>query len=214
MKSTLLASLALAVAFTGVAIAQDTAKPADKKEHAGHSHGKAEVGQAAPNFTLKTVDGKEWSLSDAKGKVVVLEWINPECPVCVRVMSDGTVAKTLSGVKEIYPDAVYVAVNSSAARQSSLDGTGEYMKAHKMDLPALLDSDGAVGKMYGAKTTPHCYVISPAGTLVYAGAIDDGANGGAKMNYVVNAAKQLKAGETVSPGETKPYGCSVKYKKG
>jgi peroxiredoxin len=218
MKTTLLASLALAVAFAGGAIAQDTAKPADKHDHKhdhpGHSHGKAEVGQPAPNFTLKTVDGKEWSLSDAKGKLVVLEWINPECPVCVRVMSDGTVAKTLSGVKEIYPDAVYVAVNSSAARQSSLDGTGEYMKAHKMDLPALLDSDGAVGKMYGAKTTPHCYVISPAGTLVYAGAIDDGANGGAKMNYVVNAAKQLKAGETVSPGETKPYGCSVKYKKG
>jgi peroxiredoxin len=218
MKTTLLASLALAVAFAGGAIAQDTAKPADKHDHKhdhpGHSHGKAEVGQPAPNFTLKTVDGKEWSLSDAKGKLVVLEWINPECPVCVRVMSDGTVAKTLSGVKELYPDAVYVAINSSAARPSSLDGTGEYMKAHKIDLPALLDSDGAVGKMYGAKTTPHCYVVSPEGTLVYAGAIDDGSNGGAKMNYVVNAAKQLKAGETVTPSETKPYGCSVKYKKG
>ena len=217
MKTTLLASLALAVAFAGGAIAQDTAKPADKHDHKhdhpGHSHGKAEVGQPAPNFTLKTVDGKEWSLSDAKGKLVVLEWINPECPVCVRVMSDGTVAKTLSGVKELYPDAVYVAINSSAARPSSLDGTGEYMKAHKIDLPALLDSDGAVGKMYGAKTTPHCYVVSPEGTLVYAGAIDDGSNGGAKMNYVVNAAKQLKAGETVTPSETKPYGCSVKYGK-
>ena len=116
--------------------------------------------------------------------------------------------------KEQFGDVVYVAINSSAARQSSLDGTAEYMKAHKMDLPALLDSDGAVGKMYGAKTTPHCYVISPEGTLVYAGAIDDGANGGAKMNYVVNAAKQLKAGETVSPSETKSYGCGVKYKKG
>ena len=214
MKTTLLASLALAVAFAGGAIAQDAAKPADKGSHKGHDHGKAEVGQPAPNFTLKTVDGKEWSLSDAKGKLVVLEWINPECPVCVRVMSDGTVAKTLSGVKEQYPDAVYVVINSSAARPSSLEGTAEYLKAHKMDLPALLDSEGSVGKMYGAKTTPHCYVVSPEGTLVYAGAIDDGSNGGAKTNYVVNAAKQLKAGETVSPSETKPYGCSVKYKKG
>lgn len=220
MKSTLLASLALAVAFTGVAIAQDTAKPAakpaDKKEHKEHakSKAKAEVGQSAPNFTLKTVDGKEWSLSDAKGKLVVLEWINPECPVCVRAMSDGTIAKTVAGVKEQYPDAVYVAINSSGASQSSLDGTADYLKAHKMDLPALLDADGTVGKLYGAKTTPHCFVISPEGTLVYAGAIDDGANGNAKTNYVVNAATQLKAGQAVSPSETKSYGCGVKYKKG
>jgi hypothetical protein len=67
--------------------------------------------------------------------------------------------------------------------------------------------------MYGAKTTPHCYVIDANGVLVYQGAIDDGANGNAKMNYVVNAAKALKAGEAVSPSTTRPYGCSVKYKK-
>jgi len=212
MKTTLIASLVLGCAFAGAAIAQDTAKPDHKHDHKdGHAH--AHVGEAAPNFTLKTVDGKEWSLSDAKGKLVVLEWINPECPVCVRVMSDGTVANTIKGVRDLYPDAVFVAVNSSAARPESLSGTGDYLKAHKMDIPALLDTEGSVGKMYEAKTTPHCYVISPEGMLVYAGAIDDGANGGAKMNYVVNAAKQLKAGESVSPSETKPYGCSVKYKK-
>ena len=131
MKSTLLASLALAVAFTGVAIAQDTAKPADKKEHAGHSHGKAEVGQAAPNFTLKTVDGKEWSLSDAKGKLVVLEWINPECPVCRDVMENGSVAAGMKAVKEQFPDAVYLAINSSASRPSSFDSTPDYLENNK-----------------------------------------------------------------------------------
>ena len=173
----------------------------------------AKVGEAAPNFTLKTTDGKDWSLSDAKGKVVVLEWINPECPVCVRVMEQGIVADTVKGVKEQFPDAVYVAINSSAARQSSLDATAGYMKSHKLEVPALLDGDGKVGQEYGARTTPHCFVIDASGVLVYAGAIDDGANGDAKTNYVVNAAKQLKAGEKVSPSETKSYGCSVKYKR-
>ena len=175
--------------------------------------GGAKVGEAAPNFTLKTADGKDWSLSDAKGKVVVLEWVNPNCPVCVRVSSDGTVANTVKGCKDQYPDMVYVAINSSAAQPDSLEATGSYLAKHKLELPALLDADGKVGLMYGAKTTPHCYVIDAAGVLVYQGAIDDNQSGSGKTNYVVNAVTQLKAGEKVSPSETKPYGCGVKYKK-
>jgi peroxiredoxin len=126
-------------------------------------------------------------------------------------MSDGTVANALKGAKEQYPDVVFVAVNSSASRKSSLDATAKYLKDNKIEIPALLDSDGAVGKMYGARTTPHCYVIDANGTLVYQGAIDDNQSGGGKTNYVVNALTQLKKGEKVSPSETKPYGCSVKY---
>jgi peroxiredoxin len=204
----------LFAAFTlaSSAIAQlGDAAPAGKQQ--AKSGPMAEVGKPAPNFTLKTTDGKEWSLSDAKGKVVVLEWVNPECPVCVRVCEQGVVAETIKGVKELFPDAVYVAINSSAARPSSLSGTAAYLASHKIEIPALLDSEGAVGKMYGAKTTPHCYVIDANGVLVYQGAIDDGRNGNAKMNYVVNAAKALKAGEAVSPSTTRPYGCGVKYKK-
>jgi peroxiredoxin len=204
----------LFAAFTlaGGAFAQlGNAAPAGKQQ--AKSAPMAEVGKPAPNFTLKTTDGKEWSLSDAKGKVVVLEWVNPECPVCVRVCEQGVVADTIKGVKELFPDAVYVAINSSAARPASLSGTASYLASHKLDIPALLDNDGAVGKMYGAKTTPHCYVIDANGVLVYQGAIDDGPNGNAKTNYVVNAAKALKAGEAVSPSTTRPYGCSVKYKK-
>ena len=210
----------IAAGFTSLVLAQDVAtgakKGTDAAQKAGKMDGKkatAKVGEAAPNFTLKTTEGKEWSLSDAKGKVVVLEWINPECPICVRVMKDGTVANTIKGVTEQFSDVVYVAINSSAARPASLEGTAAYMKEHKVDIPALLDNDGAVGLLYGAKTTPHCYVIDANGVLVYQGAIDNNDKGDGKMNYVVNAVTQLKAGESVSPSETKPYGCSVKYKK-
>ncbi|MCE2882616.1 MAG: redoxin domain-containing protein [Planctomycetaceae bacterium] len=230
MKTYLALALAasLAVGFTATTLAQDTGNKqgerpakAPKPDRPAREGGKgdakagkaavAKVGEAAPNFTLKTTDGKDWSLTDAKGKVVVLEWVNPECPVCVRVMSDGTVANALKGAKEQYPDVVFVAVNSSASRKSSLDATAKYLKDNKIEIPALLDSDGAVGKMYGARTTPHCYVIDANGTLVYQGAIDDNQSGGGKTNYVVNALTQLKKGEKVSPSETKPYGCSVKY---
>ncbi|MDZ4829854.1 MAG: redoxin domain-containing protein [Phycisphaerae bacterium] len=188
-------------------------KKEEKKHEAGAEKGtKAEVGKTAPNFTLKTAAGKDWSLSDAAGKIVVLEWINPNCPVCQRVMKDGTVATTLKEVTAISPDVVYVAINSSAADPASLDGTAKYMTDMKMTMPALLDRDGKVGMTYGAKTTPHCYVIDAKGVLRYQGAIDDNAQGsGAKMNYVVNAVKQIKAGETVSPDSTKSYGCGVKY---
>jgi peroxiredoxin len=215
----------LAAGFTTLVLAQDAAKPtAPAEKEKGKKEGrkgekgekaaaKAKVGEAAPNFTLKTTDGKEWSLSDAKGKVVVLEWVNPECPVCVRVMKDGTVANTIKGVTEQFSDVVYVAINSSAARPSSLEKTAAYMKEHKIDIPALLDNEGSVGQMYGAKTTPHCYVIDASGKLVYEGAIDNSERGDGKMNYVVNAVTQLKKGESVSPSQTTPFGCSVKYKR-
>jgi peroxiredoxin len=224
----LASTLTAAVAFS--TFADDKKAPAtDTKQtgdHAGHKHDakaegekktavtKAEVGKAAPNFTLKTTEGKEWSLSDAKGKTIVLEWCNPDCPACQGVSSDGTVAKMLTDLKAIDSNVVVVFINSSAASPSSLEKTGAYLKDHKIEVPALLDTEGSVGMMYGARTTPHCYVIDDKGVLRYTGAIND-AKGGkkAEMNYVVNAVKQIKAGETVSPDTTTPYGCSVKYKK-
>ncbi len=218
--------LAATVAFTVVAQNTAPAAPAKqegtkesrkemkKEEKATEKASRAEVGKPAPNFTLKTTGGKEWSLSDAAGKIVVLEWCNPECPACQRVSSDGTVLETIRGATEASKDVVYVMINSSAASTTSLEGTAAYLKEHKINTPALLDSEGKVGMMFGAKTTPHCYVIDSKGVLRYQGAIDDG-NGGTKgkMNYVVNAVKQIAANETVSPAETKAYGCSVKYKK-
>jgi peroxiredoxin len=205
----------LAVGMSSLSFAQDVAKDGAKGERKAQRGDKAaagaKVGEAAPGFTLKTADGKDWSLSDAAGKVVVIEWVNPECPVCERVMKDGTVAATLKGVKDQFPDAVYLAINSSAARPSSFDATPDYLKNNKIDIPALFDRDGAVGKQYGARTTPHCFVIDAKGVLVYKGAIDNSQGGDGKTNYVVQAVTQLKKGEKVTPGETKPFGCSVKY---
>jgi peroxiredoxin len=205
----------LAVGMSSLSFAQDGGKDGGKGERRAQRGDKAaagaKVGEAAPGFTLKTADGKDWSLSDAAGKVVVIEWVNPECPVCERVMKDGTVAATLKGVKDQFPDAVYLAINSSAARPSSFDATPDYLKNNKIDIPALFDRDGAVGKQYGARTTPHCFVIDAKGVLVYKGAIDNSQGGDGKTNYVVQAVTQLKKGEKVTPGETKPFGCSVKY---
>jgi peroxiredoxin len=205
----------LAVGMSSLSFAQDGGKDGGKGERKAQRGDKAaagaKVGEAAPGFTLKTADGKDWSLSDAAGKVVVIEWVNPECPVCERVMKDGTVAATLKGVKDQFPDAVYLAINSSAARPSSFDATPDYLKNNKIDIPALFDRDGAVGKQYGARTTPHCFVIDAKGVLVYKGAIDNSQGGDGKTNYVVQAVTQLKKGEKVTPGETKPFGCSVKY---
>ncbi len=224
----LASTLTAAVAFGAFAGDKDTGtKTGDK--HAAQKHEtktgeaktdkkaettKVEIGKAAPNFTLKTTEGKEWSLTDAKGHIVVLEWCNPECPACQRVTSDGTVAESIKGAKDAASDVVYVMINSSAASESSLKATAGYLKEHHVDVPALLDSEGKVGMMYGARTTPHIFVIDDKGVLRYQGAIDDG--GPAKkgtMNYVANAVKQIKAGETVAPDSTTPYGCGVKYKK-
>ena len=192
----------------------DGEKKTDKKdEKKTEGTAKAVIGEAAPNFTLKTTDGKDWSLTDAKGKIVVLEWCNPQCPACQGVSKDGTVTSMLTDLKAIDSNVVVVFINSSADVPSSLEATGAYLKEHKIDVPALLDTDGSVGKLYDARTTPHCFVIDDKGVLRYNGAIDD-AKGGKKatMNYVVNAVKQIKGNETVSPDTTTPYGCSVKNK--
>lgn len=132
-------------------------------------------------------------------------------PVCQRVMTDGTVAASIKGCKDQFADVVYIAVNSSASRKSSLDSTAAYLKDNKIDVPALLDSEGKVGKLFGARTTPHCFVIDAKGVLVYKGAINDSQAGDGKINYVAQAVAQMKKGESVVPSETKPFGCRVKY---
>lgn len=204
----------LAAGLSTMTLAQDGAgKPAGRRARGAEASATegAKIGAAAPAFTLKTTDGKDWSLADAKGKVVVLEWVNPECPVCHGVMKDGTVAASIKGCKEQFADVVYVAINSSASKKSSLDATGSYLKENGIDIPGLIDSDGKVGKMFGARTTPHCFVIDAKGVLVYRGAINNSQSGDGKTNYVVQAVTQLKKGETVSPSDTKPFGCGVKY---
>ena len=175
----------------------------------------AKVGQKAPEFSLVDTKNQKHSLSDFAGKIVVLQWINPDCPVCKRVMSDGVVTKAMADAKAAAPDVVWLLINSTNYMDPA--GTSKYLEANKLTVPGLIDRDGTVGRMYNARTTPHIFVIDDKGILRYAGAIDDDESGakakaGEKVtNYAAQAVKQIKAGETVEPSTTRPYGCSVKY---
>ena len=207
----MIATLGVAAAVvTGVAYAspsqyasQDTKKESKKAEKADA----AKVGSPAPAFTLKDSAGKDVSLSDFKGKVVVMEWMNPGCPVCKGKMEDGSVAKMMSDSKAINSDVVFLFINSTASMASKPAESGDYLAKNKISAPALIDGDGAVGHAYGAKTTPHCFVVDASGMLAYAGAIDDQGD----KNYVVSTVQALKDGKPVSPATTKAYGCGVKY---
>jgi peroxiredoxin len=206
----LIASCGIAAALvTGVAFAADKDK-SDKKAAAADAHAHAKVGEAAPAFTLKDTSGKDVSLSDFAGKVVVLEWMNPGCPVCREKVEGGAVAKMMADAKAINPDVVFLFVNSTAATADKPQESADYLKSNKVEATALIDGDGKVGHAYGARTTPHCFVIGADGKLAYDGAIDDKGS----VNYVVGAVKALKDGKAPSPATTKPYGCSVKYRKG
>jgi peroxiredoxin len=176
---------------------------------------KAKIGEPAPGFTLQDASGKSYTLADYKGKIVVLQWINPDCPVCRRVASSGLVTAMHRQVREVDPDVVFLAINSTHYMEP--DASAKYLKEHRVEMPALSDRDGTVGRLYGAKTTPHVYVIDAEGVLRYQGAFDDdpqGQKGDKAVNYVLTAIRQIEAGETVMPDTVKSYGCTVKYKPG
>ncbi|MBU3683150.1 MAG: redoxin domain-containing protein [Phycisphaerales bacterium] len=199
----LVAAVSAGVAYAAPAQDKKDAAPAQKADMT------AKIGAPAPAFTLKDTAGKDVSLADFKGKVVVLEWINPDCPVCREKMEDGSVSKMMSESKAADPNVVFLFINSTHYMADKPATSGDYLSKNKVEAAALVDGDGMVGKAYGAKTTPHCYVIAADGTLAYDGAIDDKGS----TNYVVSAVKALKDGKPVSPATTKAYGCSVKYKK-
>jgi peroxiredoxin len=182
--------------------------PADKKQEEAVTV--ATVGKPAPDFTLKDQEGKEHKLSALKGKVVVLEWTNPNCPYVVRHYKADTMIKAH---KELGPDEIaWMAIDSS--QSVTPEESKKWREAEGFDYPVLQDAEGAAGKLYGAKTTPHMFVIDKEGVLRYAGAIDDNAREDveAPRNYVIEAVKSLKEGKALEVSETKPYGCSVKYK--
>lgn len=174
----------------------------------------AEVGKAAPAFSLTDLNGNTVSLADFKGKVVVLEWTNPNCPFVQRVYREGIMTK----VQKKYTDKViWLSVNStSKSHQDYLEPSdlSEKYKSWKADQDAvLMDTDGTVGKMFDARTTPHMYIIDTKGVLVYNGGIDDDPRGNKseKVNFVEAALDELLAGKAVSTSTSRPYGCSVKY---
>lgn len=178
----------------------------------------AKLNEIAPNFKLVDSNAKEHSLSDYSGKLVVLEWINYECPFVKKHYN----SKNMQTLQEKYTKegVIWLTICSSAeSKQGNFtnDEINSRSKKHNAKFTAyLVDKDGKVGKMYGAKTTPHMYIINKDGKLIYAGGIDDKASTdledikGAK-NYVSLALDELLAGKNVSVQSSKPYGCSVKY---
>ena len=181
--------------------------------------GAVDTGQPAPEFTLKSIEGKDVSLADYKGKYVVLEWVNHGCPFVVKHYDSGNMPALQKEC--IDKGVVWLSICSSAEGKQGHETPEGWQKlnAEKKGVASaiLLDGEGTVGKAYGAKTTPHMYIVNPDGTLIYQGAIDDKPTTdqedipGAK-NYVKAALDEAMAGKPVTDGTTKSYGCGVKYK--
>ena len=172
---------------------------------AAHHEEAAKVGGAAPDFKLKDLYGKEFSLSEFKDKVVVLEWLNIGCPVSKGAHEEQTMQKTYR--KYAGKGVVWLGIDTTSGASAEKDRV--YGAEMMLPYPILMDAEGKVGHAYGAKTTPHMFVIDKTGKLAYAGAIDDKGD----TNYVANAIEAVLAGKEPSPSQTKSYGCGIKYPK-
>jgi peroxiredoxin len=181
--------------------------------------GAADLGKPAPGFALPDLDGKTVRLSDFKGKVVVLEWFNPECPYVRASHTQGSLNG--AAARHTSQGVVWLAVNSAASGKQGYgaDKNRKALATYKLNHPILLDEAGEVGHLYGATNTPHLFVIDKEGRVVYRGGIDNSPDGergspegGKLIAYVDAALDDLAAGRPVSHPEGKAYGCSVKYK--
>jgi len=177
------------------------------------------VGQDAPDFTLVDTAGKNVRLSDFKGRHVVLEWVNPGCPYVRKHYSSANMQGTQKEVTG--KGVVWLAINSTESASfdylppPKLAGWMSEQKA--APTATLMDPEGTAGKAYGARTTPHMYIVNPQGKLIYAGGIDSIPSSRADdiknaVNYVKQGINQALAGQPLSNPTTRPYGCSVKYK--
>jgi peroxiredoxin len=176
------------------------------------------VGEAAPAFTAKDSNGATVSLADFKGKYVVLEWTNADCPFVKKHYGSGNMQALQKEAKE--KGVVWLSVISSApGKQGHVDGAGaNQLTSSRGAAPAhvLLDEKGVLGKTYDARTTPHMFLIDPSGKLIYMGGIDsvssaDQADVKDAKPYVKLAMEAALAGQPIADSNTKPYGCSVKY---
>ncbi len=182
------------------------------------AHAEVTVGQPAPDFSLTDITGQARRLSDYRGKVVVLEWTNPECPIVRKHYLSGNMPalQKSAGAEGI----VWLSINSGhpgsegdfdpPRAEDWLKSTGAAPTAY------MRDPDGRVGRLYGARATPDMYVISAGGTLVYAGAIDsipsaDQADIARATNYVRAALDSIRHGTPLAVSASQPYGCSIKY---
>lgn len=175
---------------------------------------KAAVGEKAPGFTLTDQDGKEHSLSDFAGKVVVVEMFNEDCPYVVKHYREGHMNKLADKYKE--QGVVWLAVNPTVGKSN--ESNKSIAEKWSIDRPILNDAGGAVAATYRATNTPHMYVIDKDGTLKYMGAIDSNRSDKTEdiaeaTNYVDQALTAVLAGNEVETPETKAYGCTIKFAK-
>lgn len=178
----------------------------------------AKIGEPAPNFKTLDTYSKPISLDKFKGQIVVLEWTNHDCPFVVKHYESGNMQKTQKSVSG--DDVIWLSIVSSAPNKQGYVNAQE-ANAITIDSKAkpthkILDPTGEIGRLYGAKTTPHMFVIDKEGDLAYAGAIDDHSTWRQRglddaKNYVLAAVSELRDGQSVSTPQTSPYGCSVKY---
>lgn len=171
-----------------------------------------QIGERVPDFQLRDTAGNVWRLSDHRDKIVVLEWLNQDCPFSNFKTGAGPRAKALC---EKLRDKGVVWVGIDSTHYQTAAKNAEYARENKVPYPILMDSDGKVGKLYGAKTTPHVFIIS-AGKLVYAGALDNDPRKEKLKEeyrgYVEEALEALLAGKKVPISQTQSWGCTVKYK--
>jgi peroxiredoxin len=172
----------------------------------------AQIGQDAPDFQLTDTAGNLWRLADYRNKIVVLEWLNQDCPFSNFKTGAGPRAKALC---EKFRDKGVVWVGIDSTHYQTAEKDAEYARENKIPYPILMDHDGKVGKLYGAKTTPHVFIIS-GGKLAYAGALDNDPRKekpeAEYRNYVEEALEALLAGKNVPVSQTQSWGCTVKYK--
>ena len=226
----------VATAQQGTPAAQPESKPAapaqdpavkakgDKADKAkGEKNDKADKGSktptsgdAAPDFTLKGLDGKEVTLSalTKEGKIVVIQWFNPDCPFVVKHYEKG--ANTFNDLHAKYSskNVVLVGINSGAAGKQGAgkERNEKAVKDWKIAYPILMDESGKVGQAYGAKRTPEMFIVTPDGKIAYHGAIcDDRGMSVGKTIYVAKALDEILAKSNVMTAKTEPYGCGVKY---
>ncbi len=186
---------------------------------AGAASAAPAVGQAAPNFTLTDINGQQHTLAQYKGKIVVLEWVNPECPfVQKHYQGSGNIPATQKAA--IADGAVWLSINSGHPGSEGDYAAAEVQAWERQTGAAATayfrDQDGKVGRLYDARHTPTLFIVDPAGTLVYAGGIDsinsaDVDDIPKATNYVKAALADLKAGRPVAQATSRAYGCSVKY---
>jgi peroxiredoxin len=185
----------------------------------------AELGKPAPDFALEGVDGQRYKLGELKGKTVVLEWFNPDCPFVKFSHTKGPLSDLAK--KTAGDQLVWLSINSGGEGKQGhgLDRNKEALATYAMQNPILLDPTGAVGRAYGAEKTPHLFIVDKQGVLVYRGGLDNAPMGavdaerpryedsaeGALVNYITGALQDIERTQALRLSDTPAYGCSVKY---